>query len=75
MKNLVGLTSVASPAARPRVRAVRAARRLPQLTIKSAGSVCKRRDAVHLGRKEALQRRERRTARRQVLAVVGPRHI
>jgi hypothetical protein len=36
-----------------------AARRLPQLTKKSAGAICKRRDAVRLGRKKALQRRER----------------
>ena len=35
------------------------ARRLPQLTIQSAGEICKRRDLVHLGRKEGLQPRER----------------
>jgi hypothetical protein len=33
----------------------------------SAGSVCKRRDAMHLGRKEGLQPRARRTARQQLL--------
>jgi hypothetical protein len=52
------------------VRAVRTAGRLPPLTTQSAGSVCKRRDVVHLGRKEGLQPRQRRTARRQLLAAV-----
>ena len=51
----IRLTSVASPAARPRVRAVRAAGRLPPLTTQSAGSVCKRPDAVRLGRKKAAR--------------------
>lgn len=43
-----------------------AARRLPPLTRSSAGSACKRRDAVRLARKEGLQARARRTARRQL---------
>jgi len=38
---------------------------------KSAGAICKRRDAVRLAKTEALQRRERQTARRQLLAGVG----
>jgi hypothetical protein len=40
---------------------------------KSAGAIRKRHDAVRLARKEALQRRERQTARRQLLAGVGRR--
>jgi hypothetical protein len=48
-----------------------AARRLPQLRRKSAGAICKRRDAVRLGRQKALQRRERRTDRHPLLAGVG----
>ena len=55
------------------MRAARAARRLPQLTIQSAGAICKRRVAMHLGGKEGLQPRERQTARRQLLAAVGLR--
>ena len=51
------------------------ARRLPQPTNQSAGAICKRRDVVHLGRKKGLQPRERRTARRQLLAVVGQRPL
>src|SRR5687768_4026257 len=51
-----------------------AARRLPQLTIHSAGAICKRRDAARLGTQEGLQPRARQTARRQLLAVVRPRH-
>ena len=38
----------------------------------SAGAICKRRDAVHLGRKEGLQPRERQTARCQLLTKVRP---
>jgi hypothetical protein len=67
---IVRLTSIASAAARPRVRAAAAARRLPQLTKPSAGAICKRRDAAHLGTQEGLQPRARRTARRPLLAVV-----
>ena len=39
----------------------------------SAGGVCKRRDAVRLARKEGLQPRARRTARRQLQREVGQR--
>jgi hypothetical protein len=52
----------------------RAAHRLPQLTGKSAGAICKRCVAVRLGATQPLQRRARRTARRQLLAGVGRRH-
>ena len=54
-----GLTLVASAVARPRVHAAVSGTPLAATRVKSAGAICKRRDAVRLARKEALQRRAR----------------
>lgn len=55
----VRLTSVASAVARPRLHAAASGAPLAATNRQVGGRDCKRRDAVRLGRQEALQRRER----------------